>query len=199
MQTSMNSISTSSSDSDYVPTPKKREKIESFDKFENNVNEVIKAYEKEVEEEMRKLTDNLHVNMKDGSRYLGKLENDKRQGIGQNLFQNGITYRGFFKNDKMEGSGIFIKNSRAIFQGKFCESKFEGFGKRIYDNGDVYVGQFKAGARHGTGIYNYGNGDRYFGNFDRHKRTGKGRNNQELTPRKIHIFKRRNIFRRISK
>lgn len=197
MRISLNSKTTSSSDSDYNPIPKKKYFLKRLEKFENEIDEIVQVYEKKVEEEMRKLTDNLHVNMKDGSRYLGKLENNQRQGIGQNLFQNGITYRGFFKDDKMEGRGIFIKNSRAIFKGEFYQNKFKGFGKRVYENGDVYKGQFEGGVRHGTGVYKYENGDKYYGNFDNHKRIGTGRNNEGLTPRKVLFLERRNLFGRI--
>ena len=147
-----------------------------FEEFEKRVDEIISQYQSTIEKEMRKLIDsqNMHVNMRDGSRYLGKLVSKKRQGIGQNLFQTGITYRGFFKDDKMEGSGILIKNSRPIFQGNFKENKFEKIGKRIYDNGDVYKGQFKNGTRNGMGIYFFEQGDKYFGHFKNHKKEGTG-------------------------
>lgn len=164
--------------------PKNREDyLRGFEEFERRVDEILEHYQGIIEKEMRKLTDHfhLHVNMGDGSRYLGKLVHKKRQGIGKNLFQNGITYKGFFEDDKMQGSGILIKNSRAIFQGNFRENKFEKFGKRVYDNGDVYKGQFKEGARHGTGIYFFENGDKYFGNFHNHLKHGRGRLNQAGT------------------
>lgn len=175
MEMSDSSITSDTSKSTHIETNSTSNFFKGFDKFENNVDEIIKTNEIDVEKEMSKLTDNLHVNMEDGSRFLGKLINEKRQGIGQNLFQNGITYRGFFKDDMMEGQGILIKNSRAIFQGNFIENKFDGFGKRVYDNGDIYKGQFKNGARHGTGIYHFVNGDKYCGNFDKHKKSGKGK------------------------
>jgi hypothetical protein len=161
----------------------KKDYHKGFDEFERRVDQIVHEYKSIIEREMRKLTDNfnLHVNMGDGSRYLGRLVHKKRQGVGQNLFQNGITYRGRFKDDKMEGSGILIKNSRDIFLGNFKENKFEKIGKRVYDNGDVYKGQFKNGARHGMGIYFFENGEKYFGMFENHKKHGSGMVQELLT------------------
>ena len=156
-----------------------------FEEFERRVDKIIEQNQEEIDKEMRTLKDNLHINMGDGSRYKGKQKNNKRQGIGQNLFQNGITYRGFFVEDKMHGPGVLIKNSRTIFQGTFKENKFVNFGKRSYENGDVYKGEFEDGARQGTGVYMYANGDKYYGEFFRHKKQGQGQVKESVTQRQI--------------
>jgi len=87
-----------------------------------------------------KMIDNNNTKIYKIGKYIGELNNDKREGKGIMIFMNGDRYEGEWKNDIREGRGIYY-----------------------YSNGDRYEGEFKNNKKEGKGIYYCKNGDRYEG------------------------------------
>ena len=93
--------------------------------------------------------------------------NDKFEGYGKYIYENGNYYIGKWLNNKMHGKGIeYYKNGNIKYEGDFVNGKYEGDGKYIYEKDYYYIGQFLNDKRHGKGILFYKNGDiKYEGDF----------------------------------
>ena len=110
--------------------------------------------------------------------YQGELKNNKIEGKGTFIYNDGYKYKGEFKNEKFEGKGILSYKNDIRYEGEFKNGIFEGKGKEYYENGDIYEGDFKNCLREGKGIYYYYSerfkGDRYEGEWKNDKKEGKG-------------------------
>ena len=88
-----------------------------------------------------------------------KDSNNKYEGFGKIIFENGEYYIGEFKNGLRNGKGIlFYKNERLIDFGDFVGDIFLGCGKIQCQIYNYYIGEWKEGLRHGKGLLSYKNG-----------------------------------------
>ncbi|CAD8116605.1 unnamed protein product [Paramecium sonneborni] len=85
-----------------------------------------------------------------GQYYYGKLEKQKRQGLGVFVDEN-------------KKSGIYMAF------GNFIDNKLDGLGLTIYDDNTYYHGNWKNGACDGIGYYNTSFGDFYLGQWEEGK------------------------------
>ena len=129
----------------------------------------------------------------DGSIFIGKYRNGKRNGPGKQYYSDGkLKYEGDYLDGKWHGWGIYyyedgdryegpwVNDQRdssesgkdgtyhfadgSIFIGKYRNDKRNGPGKQFYSDGKLqYEGEYLDGKRHGWGIYYYEDGDRYEG------------------------------------
>ena len=108
--------------------------------------------------------------------YFGEFKNEKREGYGKYILENGECYIGQWSNDKKHGKGILYNtNGNIKYDGDFVNDKIEGYGKYTYENGNYYIGQFLNDKRHGKGIEYYKNGKiKYEGDFVNDKFEGNG-------------------------
>ena len=109
--------------------------------------------------------------------YYGEFKNEKREGYGKYIWENGEYYIGQWLNDKKHGKGILYNKNRNIkYDGDFVNDKFEGYGKYIYENGNYYIGKWLNNKMHGKGIEYYKNGNiKYEGDFVNGKYEGDGK------------------------
>ncbi len=99
--------------------------------------------------------------------YEGEFKNNKREGYGKYIWEDGEYYIGEYKNGLANGKGkIYYKNGSIKYEGDFVNDKFEGYGKYIWENGEYYIGEWKNGLKNGKGTIYYKNGSiKYEGDF----------------------------------
>ena len=79
-------------------------------------------------------------------KYEGAWLNDKPDGMGKSIMDEGKYYIGQFKNGKMHGRGqLFNKNGISIYDGEWINDKPEGYGTQSISNGNIYSGYIKNG------------------------------------------------------
>jgi len=95
--------------------------------------------------------------------YEGDFINDKFEGNGKLIKENGEYYIGQFKNHLRNGKGIvFYKNGNIMYEGSFVDDKKEGNGKFIFKTGEYYIGNWKHDIINGKGALYYKNGQVMF-------------------------------------
>ena len=104
------------------------------------------------------LKDNLEYQKINNGKYEGFTKNNKLEGYGKYIYENGEYYIGQWLNDLKHGKGtIYYKNNTIKYEGDYVKNKCEGYGKYIDENGDYYIGQFLNGLKHGKGTEYYKN------------------------------------------
>ena len=109
--------------------------------------------------------------------YIGDFINNKIEGIGKFIWEDGNYYIGEWKNNMKHGRGtIYYKNGTIKYEGDFINGKFEGNGIYIFEDGGFYIGQYKNDLKHGSGKLFYEDGNlKYDGEFSNGKFEGKGK------------------------
>lgn len=69
----------------------------------------------------------------DGTFYLGKVENGKRNGWGCQYYSDGRLYMGHWHNDYRHGEGILL-TQKICYDGEFNMDKFHGSGQLAWHN-----------------------------------------------------------------
>ena len=110
----------------------------------------------------------------DGDKYEGEWKNNIKEGKGKYNYNDGEIYEGEWKNDKREGKGIYFFDNGHRYEGEFKNDKREGKGIMYYNNGDRYEGEYKNDQPEGIGVYYFNNGDIYEGDYKNGKKEGKG-------------------------
>ena len=76
-------------------------------------------------------------------KYEGDFVNDKLEGMGKYIYENGEYYIGQFVKGLRHGKGIeYYKNNTIKYEGDYVKGKREGYGKYIYESGNYYIGEF---------------------------------------------------------
>ena len=85
-------------------------------------------------------------------KYDGYFVNDKCEGFGKYIKENGFIYIGQWMNGLKHGKGmIYYPNGNIKYDGYFVNDKYEGFGKYIDITGNYYIGQLLNNLKHGKG------------------------------------------------
>ena len=113
------------------------------------------------------------INYQDGSKYIGEVYNNQKNGIGVLYFIGGFRYVGEFKNDKSEGYGMIYYLNSVIYEGEFKNGSEDGYGIIYYSDGGRYEGEIKNNLREGYGTVYYSDG-KYEGQFKNNVREGYG-------------------------
>ena len=97
----------------------------------------------------------------DGSRYIGPVHANKRNGIGSFISPDGrLIYSGKYVGDKKNGKGKWTSPFGEKYVGIFEDDKPSGQGEMTYPNGSTYTGFWKQGKREGKGKLVYCDGIR---------------------------------------
>ena len=97
------------------------------------------------------------------------LDSKPRNGFQSELikFSNGDTYQGYFnENNKKEGYGIYIKNNGFIYKGLWKDDKIGDYGILIDPKGNYYKGNLVNGEANGEGEMMINNKMKFVGNFN---------------------------------
>ena len=77
---------------------------------------------------------------------------DRREGPGKFVCEDGSYYIGSFENGLFNGKGReYYSNGKPRYKGDYVDGKREGKGKYIWRDGEYYVGHEKNDLRHGKG------------------------------------------------
>ena len=112
------------------------------------------------------------INYDNGDKYIGYINNNKRDGKGKMIFNNGNIYDGDWLYDVFIKGIISYKNGEE-YEGYINNNKREGKGKMKYNNGDIYDGNW-INDFFINGIIKYKNGEEYEGYINNNKREIKG-------------------------
>ena len=85
--------------------------------------------------------------------YTGEFKNNKKEGLGTIIWNDGCKYQGEFKNNQMNGTGTIYFSGNNYYQGDIKNGKMEGFGIFFWDDKRKYIGNYKNDKRNGFGIY----------------------------------------------
>ena len=91
--------------------------------------------------------------------YQGETNNNYTGKYGiYNNYGNGVVYEGEFENNKKNGIGIEIYPDGGIYKGEFKNGLKHGIGTYYWKDGSVYEGEWKNNIIEGYGIYNFKDG-----------------------------------------
>lgn len=87
---------------------------------------------------------------KNGDKYIGKFENNKKNGKGEYTFSEENKelkeYNGDFLDDNRHGKGILLFKNKNTYEGEFIENKIQGHGEFIWaHDGSSYTGYWENG------------------------------------------------------
>ena len=85
--------------------------------------------------------------------YNGQFLNNKKEGYGTLIWNDGQKYWGEFKNNQMNGYGIIEYPGEIFYQGEIRNGRMEGFGEFFWKRNKKYIGYYKNDKRNGFGIY----------------------------------------------
>ena len=169
----------------YSPLPQNIGKPAIFQNLEN-LNKKYTIIEKEIKqksdkiklkvEEMRNRLKSIHQTKIIGEQgfYSGEIINNKRNGLGIGVTENGEKYEGEYFNNLCDGIGIYYSD-KFNHMGEFKNGKANGFGIRKYKNGTLYEGEWINDYATGTGIITYEDGTNYIGQVKELRAFGAGK------------------------
>ena len=110
-----------------------------------------------------------------GDYYDGEWVDNRQEGFGEYHWADGSAYFGEWEDDLQNGEGELFLADGSSYSGDFVDGKYWGEGVFCYANGDRYEGEFEENSRSGAGVYEFADGASYFGEFKSNKIDGKGR------------------------
>ena len=112
---------------------------------------------------------------RNGLKYEGDFNMDKKCGKGKILFESGDTYEGEFSNNKFNGYGHYIwAKNKHEYKGNYLDGKFHGEGCYTWGENEYYNGEYVNGIKEGEGELSFKDGKKFFVNFTNGKPDGIG-------------------------
>ena len=112
----------------------------------------------------------------DGSKYQGEHKNGAKDGIGIYNWNDGSSYEGEWKLNLMDGYGIYKFKDGSMCAGFWIANELNGFGKLIFPNLKCYVGFFENNYKNGFGIIFWFKDNKAFvGYWKNNKQNGLGK------------------------
>jgi hypothetical protein len=100
--------------------------------------------------------------------FTGNWARDKRNGYGE-LEKDNVRYKGNYVDDRMDGKGTQLWDDGEHYEGDFRGDLRHGNGHVKFANGDEYNGTFVNGIMHGPAVYTWKNGEKFVGEFSEGK------------------------------
>ena len=72
--------------------------------------------------------------------YRGEFRNDKRNGQGVAIYDDGESYEGEWRDNKRHGEGTYRYRDGAVYVGGYVDDKKQGRGKATFASGNIYEG-----------------------------------------------------------
>jgi hypothetical protein len=94
-------------------------------------------------------------NVYGNNKYSGYFKDNKRNGNGTMISNDGHKYAGMFQNNLRDGYGILYfptQDLRHMYQGYHERGYLEGEGRLIWKNGNILVGHFSEDLPNGFGV-----------------------------------------------
>lgn len=108
-------------------------------------------------------------------KFKGIIQENKKEGFCEVLYNNNNFYKGFFKNNQKIGKGFFEKKDLYKYVGGFQNNNINGQGIMKTINNVILSGKFKEGTLNGLGLIKYTkNNLEYFGQVFKNLKNGKG-------------------------
>ena len=85
--------------------------------------------------------------------FRGNYINNKKNGIGTFIWEDGTIYEGEFINNEMTGFCIITFPNNNKFKGEILNSKMNGYGEFYFNNGKKYFGFYKNDKKDGFGLF----------------------------------------------
>ena len=83
---------------------------------------------------------------------------NKKDGYGILVKNNGVRYEGNFKNDRFNGKGVLIYADGSRYEGNFKDDLMHGKGVSYIAGGSIEKGQWKNGLKNGRFIHTFPDG-----------------------------------------
>ena len=106
--------------------------------------------------------------------YYGNIENNKSNGKGILINQNGNSVYGHWENGQCTGKGVLKIKNLLEYEGDFVNNIKQGHGIEKYSDGTTYEGEFKDNKKNGKGKCLLSNGEIYEGEFNDDLYDGEG-------------------------
>ena len=106
--------------------------------------------------------------------YYGNIENNKSNGKGILINQNGNSVYGDWENGQCTGKGVLKIKNLLEYEGDFVNNIKQGHGIEKYSDGTTYEGEFKDNKKNGKGKCLLSNGEIYEGEFNDDLYDGEG-------------------------
>lgn len=97
--------------------------------------------------------------------YYGNFQNNKFNGKGLMINENGSSLFGDWINGACTGKGKLIINDKLEYEGDFVNNIRQGYGIEKYPDGSIYEGEFQDGKKNGKGKCKISKGETYEGEF----------------------------------
>ena len=116
------------------------------------------------------------IKFKNGDTYQGYYnENNKKEGFGIYIKNNGYIYKGLWKDDNIGDYGLFIDPKGNYYKGDLVNGEAEGEGEMLINNQIKYIGNFSKNLPNRKGkIINFTDNSIYEGDLVNGKKEGKG-------------------------
>ena len=106
--------------------------------------------------------------------YKGAWVDNKKHGIGKQMYAKVGEYYGYWENGQRHGEGVMTYLNKDVYSGNWANGKKDGQGTYIFQKtGEKYVGNFKNGQLV-RGKWLYPNGSYFEGNFGFNQPKGAG-------------------------
>ena len=89
-----------------------------------------------------------------GSFFKGNFQNGLRNGNGiwKRNPGNSDKYEGEYKDDKKDGEGVFIWENGNMYKGSFCNDQKHGYGEMRWNDGSFFKGNWENNLHLGESI-----------------------------------------------
>lgn len=115
-----------------------------------------------------------HITLNNKAKYLGELLGGKKDGHGEQVWQDGSRYEGQWANDQANGYGKMVHADGNVYEGNWLNDMAHGFGTFTHARGGTYRGQWQQNLRHGQGEETWPDGSKYTGCYQNGKKHGEG-------------------------
>ena len=115
------------------------------------------------------------IQIRDNGTFKGEFEEGRTCGYGISTMKNGVEYNGEWIDEMLFGVGYEIWRDKSKYEGEYNNGAKNGIGTYYTSNGKIsYQGEWNNNNMEGFGIYTYPDGKEYIGEWKGNKMEGYG-------------------------